>query len=280
MRSPSIQPTQTALCGLLPHPPVAIPEVGREQSARCRATTRACRRFAELLVASRPRRLLLVSPHAPRHRDAFGLSCGPALQGDLGEFYASRVTVDLPADEELAAAAAEAAACEGLPCWRFSGATLDHGSVVPLSFLVQAGWEGPTAVASLPWSPQPERLEAFGRALGCAARLLGGPTALVASGDMSHRVLPGAPAGFHPRAAAFDERVRAFVEEGSLDQVARIDPRWREQVAEDAVDSAAVVVAALPRERHGTRVLSYEHPFGVGYLVAVFHQGSAGAAER
>jgi aromatic ring-opening dioxygenase LigB subunit len=273
-------PAGTALCGLLPHPPVAIPEVGREQSGRCRATTQACRHFAERLVESRPRRVVLVSPHAPRHADAFGLSCGPRLQGDLGEFYASAVEVDLPTDEELAEVVERAADREGVPCWRFSGAALDHGSVVPLSFLVRAGWSGPTLVTSLPWSPGPERLTAFGRALARAAQELAGSTALVASGDMSHRVLPGAPAGYHPRAAAFDERLREFVEAGALEDLARIDPRWREQVAEDVVDSATVVVAALPPRRQGTRVLSYEHPFGVGYLVAVFHEGDGLASER
>jgi hypothetical protein len=51
-------------------------------------------------------------------------------------------------------------------------------------------------------------------------------------------------------------------------------------VAEDVVDSATVVVAALPPQRQGTRVLSYEHPFGVGYLVAVFHEGDGDASER
>jgi len=278
MESPPLQLTQIALCGLLPHPPVALPEVGRDQSQRCRATTQACRRFAQLLAASNARRLLLVSPHAPRHRDAFGVSCGPRLEGDLGEFYASRVSIDVPADEELAAALTDEAQHEGIDCWRFSGATLDHGSVVPLSFLCEAGWQGPTAVASLPWSPPPDQLDAFGRAIARTLERLQGPTALVASGDMSHRVLPGAPAGFHPRAAAFDERVREFVAAGALDDLPRLDPHWRDQVAEDVVDSAAVVIAALPAQRCGTRVLSYEHPFGVGYLVAVFHQGSGGGA--
>jgi len=274
---PHLQRSQrVALSGLLPHPPVVLPEVGGEQSARCRATTLACERFAQLFVSSRPRRLILTSPHAPRHCEAFGLSSGERLEGDLGEFSAERVRIALPADEELVAALSDAAQREGIPCWRFSGQALDHGSVVPLSFLTRAGWRGPTTVISLPWYPQASQLAGFGRALAHCLERLDGPSALVASGDMSHRVLPGAPAGFHPRAAAFDERVRASVEAGALDDLARLDPRWRGQVAEDVVDSAALVIAALPTQRRGTRVLSYEHPFGVGYLVAVFHQALSG----
>ena len=32
---------------------------------------------------------------------------------------------------------------------------LDHGAVVPLWFLVEAGWQGPTCLVSLPWSADP-----------------------------------------------------------------------------------------------------------------------------
>jgi len=36
------------------------------------------------------------------------------------------------------------------------------------------------------------------------------------------------------------------------------------------------VASALGFRAHGNEVLSYEHPFGVGYLVAVFHDCGAG----
>jgi aromatic ring-opening dioxygenase LigB subunit len=272
---PLLHRDQLALCGLLPHPPVAIPAIGRDQAARCLATTRACERFAERLVGSRPARLVLVSPHAPRHRHAFGLTSCERLRGDLAELAEPGVAVDLPCDPALVDRLEREAEQQGLACWRFSGATLDHGSVVPLSFLAGAGWNGPTTVISLPWSPPASEITAFGRALAHAAQQVDGPVALVASGDMSHRVLPGAPAGFHPRAAAFDQRVRELIEAGALESLPSLDARWRGQAAEDVLDTAALVIAALPEELRGTRVLSYEHPFGVGYLVAIFHEGSA-----
>ena len=48
-----------------------------------------------------------------------------------------------------------------------------------------------------------------------------------------------------------------------------------EAACEDAADSAIVIAAATNYETKGCDVLSYEHPFGVGYLVAVFHDGGA-----
>lgn len=277
MSSPARVETQVAFCGLLPHPPIAIPEVGKHEAASCRATTRACQEFARRLVASRPDRVFLVSPHAPRVEEGFGLWQGTPLNGDLGAFGSSRTAIEVPHDEELTAALERAAEHEGARTWRISPRPLDHGAVVPLYFLVQAGWSGPTAVASLPRAPHALDLAAFGKALARALAEVDGRTALVASGDMSHRVLPGSPSGFHPRAASLDGRVRALVEARALDLIPKVDPTLRHLADEDAIDASAVLVPALPAEPRRTEVLSYEHPFGVGYLVAVFHDGGTRA---
>jgi aromatic ring-opening dioxygenase LigB subunit len=261
-----------AIAGLLPHPPIAVPDVAGDRAAECRATTAACADFAERVVAAAPERLFLVSPHSPRARRAFGLWSGARLRGDLGFFRAPGAEVDLPNDTELVRRLRVEAHAEGLDTWDLPGSEpLDHGAVVPLVFLVRAGWAGPTAVAALPMISDSARELAFGRALTRALSALPGRTALVASGDMSHRVLPGAPAGFHPRAADFDRAVCDRVAAGDLQGLFEIDPGLRGIAGEDVVDSSAVVIGALGDEPRGVELLSYEHPFGVGYLVALFH---------
>lgn len=263
------------LGGLMPHPPICVPEVGREHARSCHATTAACEDLARRLVAARPDRLFLVSPHSPRAHGAFGLWGGERLAGSLEAFGAPGVRVDLPADPRLRALLEAEAAAGGVSTWIIPPEPLDHGAVVPLSFLARAGWEGPTTIASLPAVAGLDELVAFGRVLARAAGRLSGRSAVVASGDMSHRVLRGAPAGYHPRALEFDEAVCARVESGRFDALIELDPELRALAAEDVVDSATVVLSALPRTMERTAVLSYEHPFGVGYLVAVFHDGSA-----
>ncbi|MCP3958083.1 MAG: hypothetical protein GY719_09540 [bacterium] len=268
----------TAFCGLLPHPPIIVPEVGRERLEECRSTERACRDFADRMMATRPDRLFMVSPHSPRRGGDFGLWTGERLRGDLGRFGAPGSNIDLPNDPMLANSLRAAAYSDGLGTWSISGSEpLDHGAVVPLWFLAQAGWQGPTCIASLPWSEDPGVMQAFGRALATALASLDGRAALIASGDMSHKVLPGAPAGFHPRAVEFDHALRDLVAEGALDRLSEIDPELRRLAAEDAADSSMIVAAAIDYRAHGVEVVSYEHPFGVGYLVAVFHDGREGA---
>ena len=264
----------------MPHPPIVVPDVGRGRVVQCQGTHDACVEFAERLVRTRPERLFLVSPHAPRHGGAFGLWAGRRLQGDLGEFGARGAAVDLPNDEQTALYLHDAARDLGVLATPIPSTQLDHGSVVPLWFLTQAGWDGPTCIASLPWESAPETLHTFGNAVAIALGRRPGASALVASGDMTHRAKPGAPGGYHKCAVDFDHQLTELVREGRLDQIAEIDRALRELAAEDAADSSMVVAAALGHQPHGNEVLSYEHPFGVGYMVAVFHDGGGEAGSR
>ncbi len=261
-------------CGLLPHPPIIVPEVGRDRLEDCRATFEACRELARRLVETRPDRLFMVSPHSPRQGQAFGLWSGDRLNGDLSRFGAPGSGIDLANDTQVIEALRAAAARKDLATWSIPSQPLDHGAVVPLWFLADAGWSGPTLITSLPWHCSPSLMESFGGAVAEALSNVEGRSALLASGDMSHRLLPDAPAGYHPRAVEFDRALTDLVTQGRLDPIRTIDPELRELAAEDAADVSMLVAAAIDCKPHGAEVISYEHPFGVGYLVAVFHDGS------
>jgi len=142
---------------------------------------------------------------------------------------------------------------------------------VPLWHLTEAGWHGATVLLGLNYPGEPGVVE-LGEAIAAAARRASRRIAVVASGDMSHCLQPGAPAGFHPRAKEFD---RAFIEclrEGSYRQLLNFNPELQELAAEDAVDSTLVAAAAVSWNSAGHELLSYEGPFGVGYGVAILHQ--------
>ncbi len=269
----TIPDLDTAVCGLLPHAPILVPAVAGPDIAQCRRTSEACAELARRVAASRPDRLFLVSPHAPRADEAFGLYDGVRLSGSLSRFGAYESVIDLPNDTEARGAILEAAAAAGIATWDVPRTPLDHGAVVPLWFLTAAGWRGPTCIAALPWSTTTDRCADFGRAVAAAYARVRGRVALIASGDMTHRAVPGAPAGHDPRGVEFDRTMTGLVAEGRLRDVSEIDPTLRVAAAEDSVESSTIVSGALGFRAHGAEVLGYEHPFGVGYLVAVFHDG-------
>jgi MEMO1 family protein len=248
--------------GLMCHAPIVIPEVAGPRADLCRRTTRSMREMAERAVRSSPDRLVLVSPHSPRHPERFAAWPG-VHRGDLGDFGSPQLRVELPDAPEVARALGlpkiGSPEIKPLPL----AGWMDHGAMVPLHFLWEAGWRGPTAILALPWTKQP-RSEALGRALAA----LSGRTAVIASGDMSHRLMKGAPAGFHPRAKDFD---RAFVQAlRKGDWAAAVGSAWRDEAAEDVVDSTRVAMGAAESPLCD-EVLCYEGPWGVGYTEAVLY---------
>src|ERR1017187_9864308 len=258
---------------LMPHAPILVPEVGGERGGAAQASSRAMREAAACVMSFRPETLVLISPHAPRHRRAFGVWAGERLRGSLAQFNAPGAQVSLPNDTELAHAIVTEAKRRDLTTWRIDEQTLDHGALVPLWFLAEAGWAGPTIVVSLNY-PEDGGLSTLGEAIAAAAHASHRRIALVASGDMSHRLTPGAPCGFHPQAHQFDETFIRLVRDGKYHEIGNIASELRELAAEDAVDSTLVAAAAVDWRATGHKVLHYEGPFGVGYGVAILFAGT------
>jgi AmmeMemoRadiSam system protein A len=261
------------------HAPIVVPEVGGERAPECARTTQAMSAAAARLLAHRPDVIAIVSPHAPRDPTRFGVCSDRLLQGTFGKFGVPEVEVRLPGAPDLAGALRRSADAEGLSTCELSGRGLDHGALVPLYFVRKVGWTGPTLLLSLPY-PGTETEPAMGRALASAAEHVGLRVCVLASGDMSHRLTPGAPAGYHPQARAFDERFRELIARGELEDAVTIDATLRELAAEDVVDSCAVAAGAVDFDATGHRVLQYEGPFGVGYLEAVLHERAGAAGVR
>lgn len=268
-----LQPPRVAV--LMCHAPIVIPPIGSDRAADCAASTRAMEAAARAVTDSGVGTVLLVSPHTPRHRQAYGYVAGERLKGDFHAFGVPGLEATFQADAAAAATVVRQAERAGLSVAPVRVQTLDHGAMVPLWFLQQAGYRGRIAVFGFPWDSGPGDSRRFGEALAASMGVLERPWALVASGDMSHALKEGAPAGFHPKAHLFDEAVVDCVKAGRYGAPSGLDTGLRDLAAEDVVESLEVADGALGTNRAGARFLGYEGPFGVGYLVAILRQAAA-----
>lgn len=273
---------QIEFAGLMPHAPILVRGVGGESFVHVEGTARAMAIVADHALATEPDTVVVISPHSPRRPGAFGLWHTPRLCGSLGRFGSPQDRVDLPLDRGFTDRLEREAERLGLRTWRIVGEPLDHGALVPLCYLTAAGWEGPTVIVGLNY-PGEGGLDELGRAIAVTAKELGRRTAVIASGDMSHKLIPTAPAGYDPGARRFDDAFIGLLRKGAFGELRQIDPTLQGRAAEDVVDSTLVALAACGHRASGHHeVLSYEGPFGVGYGVAILFEreqpGSAGTA--
>jgi MEMO1 family protein len=250
-----------------PHPPILVPEVGRGREAEISATAGAMTKLAEEVRADPPDAFVLMSPHAPTIGRQVAVLAGESYRGSLYQFGASEVALAPLCDHPLAEAIDREAGTDTLLVETSRVAPLDHGAIVPLSFLDPKS-EIPLVLLSIAMSGM-ATFERIGAAIG---RAVGPPLdrriVFVASGDLSHRLTPDAPAGYVADAKNFDSEIAGILKAGNLDKLADLDPELVDRAAECGLRSIYAAAGYMGRpdpSRH--EVLSYEGPFGVGYLV-------------
>lgn len=257
---------------LLPHPPIAVPEIGKAEVNKIADTLKAFRDAARVIVESKPEAIAIVTPHGQVYRDAFGVYQRETFEGSFAPFGQPKLKFEVAGHPKLAEAILSACQEAELPCVapdQESGIPLDHGILVPLYFLREAGYEG--AILPLTYSLlDAEAHHRFGAIVAEQFERLNVRGVLVASGDLSHRLTPDAPAGYSKRGAEFDQKIIEGIRGDRRNDILDLDEKLIREAGECGYNSLLVLFGAIPSLNIETKVLSYEGPFGVGYAVALW----------
>ena len=182
----------------VPHPPILVPEIGRGEERKCQASLDAYHEIASRLVQAEVETVILVSPHAPLVKEGITLLTEEVVRGNFAQFGVEQVSLSFASDPTAIAQFQK----------DLSGVVsiqgpMDHGALVPLYFLQKAGWSGKVVLLGMPL----ERPEEYGLRMGEILDKLPGRYALVASGDLSHRLKEDGPYGFDSAGPEFDQAV-------------------------------------------------------------------------
>jgi AmmeMemoRadiSam system protein A/AmmeMemoRadiSam system protein B len=265
--------------GIAPHPPIMVPEVGRESIAGVAGSIDAMSELTKRLIESGAESVILISPHAPLEADSFVAYEGPQVSGDFSHFNAPGTYFTTLVDDELLAAIREAAASENYEVTTLPEHELDHGTAVPIYFLLRNGWSGKVVTLGYSFLSNDDHLR-FGSCIRKAVDQVGRRVAFIASGDLSHRLKPQAPAGYNPNAHEFDDEVVDALRSNEPQRIVDIDFNIRKMAGECGFRSMLVAIGASSELPLSCEVLSYEAPFGVGYLVAQLTNQSVSATEE
>jgi AmmeMemoRadiSam system protein A len=256
-----------------PHPPVIVHEIGHGREEETHNTLVSLDAVAKELADVQAEVVVIVSPHGPVEAEASGILTSPRVKGSMRRWDAPNVTFDFEGDPEAAEAILRDAESGGIPLvalhdWD-DGAVdgLDWGCTVPLYYL-RPGLGAARLIALTPCFQGPEYHYKVGEVIGKTLERLGRKAAFICSADLSHCLTPGAPNGYSPAGREFDLAYQDAIATWDVDWVLGTERGFRIQAAEDAISQTAMMMGTLAGQRLRPRILSYEGPFGVGYMVA------------
>jgi MEMO1 family protein len=257
---------------LSPHPPLIVPGVGNETDRSVVASTiAALEELKDILLQSRPQAAVIVSPHSYYvENSAMGISGASVSEGSLSEWGSTSPKVKFENDLAIVELIQKEAREAKIPLKSIGqrGYNLDHGVMVPIHFFKAALKGLPLVPVTFSWLPLKTHF-LFGKAIAKAAVQSNKRVAFIASGDMSHH-LKGSGYGHDAMGEAFDGTMVKALSLLNTEAILNLDTEMIDRAGECGLRSVAILLGALDGLKVKPRVISYEGPFGVGYLVASF----------
>lgn len=262
--------------GLCPHPPLLIPGIADCAKEKAAITTASFKQWALKIKEQKPDRLIIMSPHAPAASSAVPIFSLASLSGSMQRFGCPEVFYSVDCDtafiERLSALCRE----ENFPLLTVNDdlikqhnleVSLDHGTLIPLHFLKEAGLDVP--IVLLGYGPGYTELHIqLGKLIKKVAEEDNEKkTAIIASGDLSHRLLESGPYGFSPYGLKFDETINRILDSAEADSLLSFSHEEVNEAAQCGLYSIAMLLGSLEKEEICTKRFSYEAPYGVGYSV-------------
>lgn len=253
---------------ICPHPPIIIPTIGSEEDLKkVKKTIEGLGKLREEFEKKNPETFLVISPHGPVGFKDMGLIKNESFAGNLSMFGDFTTKFSFENDNNICQKIETECKKKNIPLRIYEEMELDHGMLVPLYYLTKN--QKPKIVPLANSLLDNSWHYIFGKILGEIAKESNKKIGIVTSGDLSHRLLPEAPAGYSPRGKKFDEILVKFLKEKKIEEILNMDEGLIEEAGECGLKPVIILLGALSEiENWELEILSYEGPFGVGYLVA------------
>jgi len=263
------------LVGIAPHPPIIIPAIGRGELEKAAKTVAGMQALSRRIKEARPELIILITPHGPVQREGPAVLASQLLEGSFAQFGFPQIKINFQTDLKLLELLQQETKDDLLkPIFlgdrgnlSYSKVDLDHGAMVPIYYLQQEGLDLPGLHITFGFNSYRD-LYHFGQSLRRAADRRGLPYVVLASGDLSHRLIPGAPAGYSRRGAEFDQKLVDYLSGAEVEKILDFDQQLVEEAGECGLRSFVIALGMLEGTAFKSDIISYEGPFGVGYLVA------------
>ncbi|MBU1126535.1 MAG: class III extradiol dioxygenase subunit B-like domain-containing protein [Patescibacteria group bacterium] len=252
--------------GITPHSPLLLPEVNKDKMHLLAETTAAMEELADDLYAAHPDVILLISEHPTVYPDAFSVNLSDPYRFDMAEFGVLSIDHTFRPEIRLIDSLQRNMRLVKQPFTLTSDEKLNFASAVPLMLLTKKLPQ--VKLVPLTFS----ELEAkdhftFGQVLKESVLDSTKRIAVIVSGDLSHALTSESPAGFNADGEKFDQKIQELITNKNTAGMISLDKEMIKNAQQAAYRSLLILFGLLERVSVLPQILSYEAPFGVGYLV-------------
>lgn len=261
---------------LMPHAPVFLEAIGHHQIRSVERTIESMHQIGKSIKALDPDLIVFVSPHGPVFSDAIAVYDIGTYRGDFHAFGEFNLEYKFEVESTFLKTLCEFSDEVGLDYYPLNEsqfkqyhheAKLDHGVLVPAHFIYQHVDNIPMVAMSYGTFPYLKLIN-NGKLLRTVSDQLNLKIVVVASGDMSHALKDSGPYSYDPNGTWFDALMKEYIEKQTPWEVFTEPHEKIELARECGLRSFAIMLGALEGFKIDSNVLSYESPFGVGYLCA------------
>jgi len=253
----------------VPHSPLLVPEIGKENLEKLSDTVKAYEYLEQELYASQPDVIMLISSHANnRGGGFFTINQSPSLKVNFKEF--GDLVTNLEYNNEIGFGYQIKELCEN-DCEVIMTAdeVLDYGTGIPLYKMTQHLKD--VNIVSIGYADLPNAAHVkFGEMIRKHIDHVGKRVAIIASGDLSHKLHKDSPSGYSPRGQEFDQVIKKSLAENKLDNIINMDNDLVIEAGECGFRSLLILLGIIKDIDFEIKHLSYQAPFGIGYLAEHF----------
>lgn len=256
--------------GIVPHSPLLLQTVGKEYSQQTRKTKRSLTDLCNDLLAMQPDVVCVIHPHGTTTPDRFLMETGDAPASlDLSEFGDMVTATSWQLATTAAQSVARVVGSQQFPYSLTTTSTISYDVGVPLEFFPKP--YATFKVLPITIAPSIDRMTHvnLGALLAEAFHDTKLRIAALASAELSSHASAAATGGMRPEGERYDQFIQSsFKRDDRVRRLLSLDDGTIELAESCGFLPLLVLSGILKRKKVAMVRRSYEHPFGIGFLVA------------
>lgn len=252
----------------VPHSPLLMEKVGKDKNLQLKKTLASYKILEQELYASKPDAIIVIGAHSQILIDSFSIPLAPTFHTSFKEIGDFTTTREFRPENSIIQNIKEES-INKFPLVMTSEPMIDFGMAIPLHLLAPRLVDVPIVLIHHSLLSNQEHYE-FGKELREIIEHSGKRVAIIAAGDLAHCLTAEAPAPYNETGKKFDDLVKQSLKKSSAKKLLELDERVTGLAQECGLKPLLILMGIMSEHSYRSEILSYEYPFGVGYLTAHF----------